>query len=431
MLVAPRGRGLLPGADLLRADVPQARSSTPASSCAWRRSEAASWASRRSPLRYQLGLGGLLASLDELAIAPGRSEGRRAGAAPGDARAGACPRAPCACSRTRTSTRLPRARRSCAPGPRRPRRPRRRRPEPQRGRAPRRARIGLPRTRASTSTGPAGRLEAVLMHPDWRRRSRRRSSATRTRCTAGMMHFKAGVPRGEGAAVGRASPCCASTSAGWAAARARTTTASASRTTRGRRSTSWSGASRAGRSCSAASPSAPSVALRVAARDPRVRAVVRARLPAAALAASRLRSTGSSSRASSCRASATSSARPRRSAPSSLPLPPPRELVVVPGADHFFDGPARRLARARSPAGRRAAPGTPRDAPPQRPRPRVERGSSAGASSSRRLDEPPRGRKRTRIQASEAGEGVRQQADPAPEPAAGRRARRRRGSGAA
>ena len=52
----------------------------------------------------------------------------------------------------------------------------------------------------------------------------------------------------------------------------------------------------------------------------------------------------SASRASSSRARTTSSAPARRCARSSSSLPPPREIAVIPGADHFFDGQPRRAA---------------------------------------------------------------------------------------
>jgi len=70
---------------------------TPTSSCAWPRVRTvASWAWRLRPSATQLGLGGLLASLDELALAAGRPARRRAQAPPSDPGKGTRPRRGCA-----------------------------------------------------------------------------------------------------------------------------------------------------------------------------------------------------------------------------------------------------------------------------------------------------------------------------------------------
>jgi alpha/beta superfamily hydrolase len=72
------------------------------------------------------------------------------------------------------------------------------------------------------------------------------------------------------------------------------------------------------------------------------------------------------------------------------PLPPPRELVVLPGADHFFDGRLDALQGAIADW----AEGRPWALPDesQSRRPRVEEGVSSGSSSSAEPEPPPRGR---------------------------------------
>ena len=86
-----------------------------------------------------------------------------------------------------------------------------------------------------------------------------------------------------------------------------------------------------------------------------------------------------------------------------LELPPPREIVVIPGADHFFDGQPRRAAGRDRRLGRASSLGRRRPsfsarAPglvAQSLRPRVEDGASTGSSWSAEPDPPPCGRKRT------------------------------------
>ena len=71
------------------------------------------------------------------------------------------------------------------------------------------------------------------------------------------------------------------------------------------------------------------------------------------------------------------------------PLPPPREIVVVPGTDHFFDGQLDALQGAVADWAERrpwAAPGA------QSRRPRVEDGVSSASSSAAGPEPPPRGR---------------------------------------
>ena len=159
---------------------------------------------------------------------------------------------------------------------------------------------------------PRGRAHAA------RSVARRRGGGRLPRAPAARRDdaLQARLPRGEGAAGGRPRRAALQLPRRRAAARASTTTASASRRTRAPRSTRWSVASPACRSCSAASRSARR--WRCASRR-----ATRACAPCSRSAtrcgagATPPRSRPSTSRGSSCRASTTSSGRRRRSARSS------------------------------------------------------------------------------------------------------------------
>ncbi len=106
------------------------------------------------------------------------------------------------------------------------------------------------------------------------------------------------------------------------------------------------------------------------------------------------------------------------------PLPPPREIVVIPGADHFFDGPPRRAAgRDRRLGG--SPPGTPwllSRGPPHLPAENQSRQAegrgrgSSGSSWSAEPDPPPCGRKRTSPHARSAAIACGSSSSAAPEP---------------
>ena len=212
----------------------------------------------------------------------------------------------------------------------------------------------MPTSETFDFEGPVGRLEAILMGPE------RPPVAAAVVCHAhplhgGMMHFKV-VFRPRRRCRSRASPCCASTSAASAAAKASTTTATASRRTRAPRSRSWSGGF----------PGAPLVlggfsfgsvvALRVAARDARVRAVAALGFPLVRFGDASVLQAPSQPRLF------VQGERDEFGAGETLralvePLPPPRELVVVPGASHFFDGQLDAV-QERSRRGPEAAVGT-------------------------------------------------------------------------